>query len=58
MTWHYPENHNRNDDEEEAFVISGTAATVIYYAAIWFFITGLWKTLEVLSFVGGAIRWP
>lgn len=53
MPWHYP-----NDDEEEPVVISGTAATIIYYAAIWLFVSGLWKTFEVLAHIGGLLRWP
>lgn len=56
MTWHFPE--NKDEDENEPFVIEGTTATVLYYAAVWLFITGLWKTLEVLAFLGRLIRWP
>jgi hypothetical protein len=56
MTWHYPE--KKNDDEDEPFVIEGPAATALYYAAVWLFVTGLWKTLEVLAFFGGLIKWP
>lgn len=53
MTWHYPD-----DPDDEPFVIEGTAATVVTYAVVWFLLAGLWKTLEVLSFIGGLIRWP
>jgi hypothetical protein len=54
MTWHYPD----NGDKDEPFVIEGTSATILYYAAIWFLVTGIWKTLEVLSFLGKLIKWP
>lgn len=55
MTWHFPDN---GDDEEEVFVISETAANLIYYSAIWFIVAGVWKTLEVMAFLGGLIKWP
>lgn len=55
MTWHYPDN---DDNDKEPFVIEGTAATVITYAVAWFLIAGLWKTLEVLAFLGRLIKWP
>lgn len=54
MTWHFPD----NDDDKEPVIIDGPLADIIFYGAVWFLITGLWKTLEVLAFLGRLIRWP
>jgi hypothetical protein len=40
-----------NDYDDDPYVIEGTTATVLFYVATWFFVAGLWKTLEVLAFL-------
>ena len=40
----------KNDYDDDPYVIEGTSATILMYAAAWFFIAGVWKTIEVLAF--------
>ena len=38
-------------DDPDPVIIEGTTATVLMYLAAWFFIAGLWKTIEVFAFI-------
>lgn len=38
-------------DDDEPFVIQGPTATILLYTAVWFFVAGLWKTIEVFAFI-------
>lgn len=53
MTWHFPE-----EPDDEPIVIEGWAVTAITYSVVWLLIAGLWKTVEVLGFLGRLIQWP